>query len=104
MGILGFLEKKGEVDSIDDSDLLGLDTDAFDQQTDDLSARGGIGLIEAVADVRGELIKAGECLADVGSFCIPCRELAKLFFESLQTFPSLREARLEFRFCQRSFS
>ena len=52
--ISGWVEKKGEVDSIGDSDLVRFDLNVIDGGAEDFPAGVPVGAIEAVADLSGE--------------------------------------------------
>ena len=55
--------KKGEVDSVDDSNLFFLDHDTVDKRAQDLPLYGPVCLLQVVADRGCEVVQAGECLS-----------------------------------------
>jgi hypothetical protein len=60
------LGKKGEVDAVDNPDLIGLDDDAFNQRAEDLSTGAPVGLLQVGVDRIGEAVQTREGLPQCG--------------------------------------
>ena len=58
--VISLLRKKGEVDSIDDADLISVNDHPIDQGSENLSARIEIRVAEARIDRGREVVQAGE--------------------------------------------
>ena len=57
------LRKKGEVDSIDNSDLIWLNDNSFDKRSQDLSACVQVRFVKMIPDRIGETVEALQCFA-----------------------------------------
>src|SRR3972149_4997781 len=60
--------KKGEVNAIDDAELMGLDHHALDQRAEDLATRVPIGLVQVVRHGFRKAVQARQRLAQHGLF------------------------------------
>jgi hypothetical protein len=82
--------------------LFVLDLDGVDQATNDLAAGSEVGLVEAVANLIGEIVQ----LAEYRLQLLPLRSLLRrgrcVMFQSVQPLTSARDARFEFYFLQQA--
>src|SRR3990170_1958498 len=63
-----FPGKKGEVNAIDDAELMGLDHHALDQRAEDLATRIPIGLVKVIRHGFRKAVQARQRLAQHGLF------------------------------------
>jgi hypothetical protein len=59
-GCASFPRKKGEVDAVDDPDLIRFDDDTIDQGAEDLATRAPVGVVEICMDRVGEAVETRE--------------------------------------------
>lgn len=89
------LGKKGEVNAIDDADLVGFDHDAIDHRAEDFAACVPIGLLKIRCDRGGESVQASQCLAQGRLFACLVLLSVKLLLDLFQAFSGTRDARFE---------
>ena len=83
--VASFLGKKGEVDPVNDTDLIGLDHHAFDQRTEDLATSAPIGLVKVCVDRVREAVETGEGFAQ-------CSLLTRLGLQGVELHLEVRES------------
>lgn len=93
--VLSLLGKKGEVDSIDDTDLVSVNDNSIDQGAEDLSACIEIGIAEARVDRCREAVQASEGVTQAGLFSCLRLCVFHLAFQFGQSLPGTLDTRFE---------
>jgi hypothetical protein len=90
-----FPRKKGEVNAVDDAELMGFDHHALDQRAEDLATRVPIGLVKVVRHGFRKAVETRQRLAQHGLFPRPGLDRVELRFEIRKPLPCSLQSRFK---------
>jgi len=91
-----FLRKKGEVDPVDDANLVALDQYAVDQRAKYLTTHQPISILQVRLDRFRKRVQTRQCFTQRRLFTRFSIQFRKLFCQLQQPLPSTRQSRIKF--------
>jgi len=101
---VGALNKRDGVDPVHYPDLVGADFDLLHERSDDFPARRPIGLLQALFQVLGELLKFADHQTQFGALRVFVGQLLGFAFQTGQSLFAGTYLRLEFLLFQKAFT